>query len=94
MRELGIIEAGRSKVVLGQEKEEDCGGIKEDKTIYHGMRLLSGYYRIIHTWSHLRTHPLQFDFPLLLAQLDINPVVHNHSQSSGKIKPRQRVWSA
>ena len=62
-----------------------------DKTIYHGMRLLSGYYRIIHTWSHLCTHPLQFGLPLLLAQLDTNLVVRNHLQSSGKIKTRQRL---
>ena len=63
-----------------------------DKTIYHGMRLLSGYYRIIHTWSHLYSHPLQFDLPLLLVQIDINLVVRNHLQSSGKIKTRQRLW--
>ena len=71
VRELGVIGAGSSKVVPGQEKEEDGGGIKEDDpkddpdtpviTLAQRMRLLSGYYRITHTWSHLRTHPPHFD---------------------------------
>ena len=65
---MGVIGAGSSKVVPG-EKVEGGGRIKEDGpeddpdtpviTLAQRMRLLSGYYRITHTWS-LRTHPISF----------------------------------
>lgn len=74
VRELGTIGVGSPKVVPGQEaeKEEDIGGgLKEDDpesdpdapiiTLAQRMRLLSGYYRITHTWDHLRIHPPHFD---------------------------------
>ncbi|KIM89455.1 hypothetical protein PILCRDRAFT_225892 [Piloderma croceum F 1598] len=42
---------------LEEEEEEDTPILTPSQR----LRLLSGYYRLTHTWDHLRTHPPPFD---------------------------------
>lgn len=65
--ELAEIGVGKKKDIVGAEaadpavdkedEEDDCPMLTPSQR----LRLLSGYYRLTHTWDHLRTHPPSFE---------------------------------